>query len=227
MTNIILKNKAIILRQDGHTYGEIKKELGLAKSTLSNWLSTIALTKMQIDLLNQNKIDKRQITAEKISLIKSQKRELKLSEYYDVEFRKFKKLGSRELYVAGLMLYWGEGTKGANCVVSLCNTDPQMLIFYRYWLENSLNIKPERIKVSLHLYQDMDIDNIKTYWSNILKIPINQFIKPYIKKINIVSLNQKGYGKGTCSLYLYDSSLKRKIMTGIKIVLNKATEGKI
>jgi len=36
MKSLTLREKAIILRKQGYSYGMIGKELGLAKSTLSN-----------------------------------------------------------------------------------------------------------------------------------------------------------------------------------------------
>jgi len=41
MARIIDKQKAIKLRKQGKTYGQIRQELGISKSTLSDWLSNI------------------------------------------------------------------------------------------------------------------------------------------------------------------------------------------
>ena len=43
----VLKTKAIKLRKDGASYGEIKKKLGISKSTLSYWLKDVLLTEDQ------------------------------------------------------------------------------------------------------------------------------------------------------------------------------------
>jgi orotate phosphoribosyltransferase-like protein len=43
-----LKQRAIELRQKGYSYSQIKAELGLSKSTLSNWLYDMPLSEERI-----------------------------------------------------------------------------------------------------------------------------------------------------------------------------------
>ena len=42
---------------------------------------------------------------------------------------------SQRLFLAGLFLYWGEGTKAQNSLVALTNTNPAMLKFFIKWLK--------------------------------------------------------------------------------------------
>jgi hypothetical protein len=70
----------------------------------------------------------------------------------------------------------------------------------------------------LHLYDDMNIDEIIDYWSNILSIPKKQFAKPYIKSSKKTSIDYKGYGHGTCMLRVCNTFITENILMAIKAV---------
>ena len=85
MSKSIERQKAIDLRNQGKTYGQIKKELNISKSTLSEWLSKYPLTKRQLELLELNKKSSRQLAAEKSRITKQKKRQERLSKTYERE----------------------------------------------------------------------------------------------------------------------------------------------
>lgn len=64
MAKHLLREKAIQLRKRGFTYGQIKEELGLQKSTLSGWLRNLPLTKKQEAELAKNKQNKELLRVE-------------------------------------------------------------------------------------------------------------------------------------------------------------------
>src|SRR4030042_3344640 len=70
-----LKHKAIELRKEGKTYGDIKQILNIQKSTLSGWLSNYPLTKKQIKKIEVSKHGKRLVAIGKTTLIKLAKRQ--------------------------------------------------------------------------------------------------------------------------------------------------------
>lgn len=53
MARIIDRQKAIELRKQGKTYSEIRNELKVSKSTLSEWISKFPLTSEQMNLLKK------------------------------------------------------------------------------------------------------------------------------------------------------------------------------
>ncbi len=212
----VQRRKAVLLRRQGMTYGEIKKRLHVAKSTLSEWLRDISLTKDQMALLASNKKKSREVAIEKTRLVKYQKRQARLSLVYDQEKKRLLPLDQRELEVAGLFLYWGEGNKSTQGSVALNNTDPLVVKFYLYWLLNVVKVPKERIRVGLHLYADMDKKKEMRYWSATLHLPLLQFQKPYIKTSLRTSIDHKGYGHGTCGLVVSNVRLKERITMGIR-----------
>jgi hypothetical protein len=64
------------------------------------------------------------------------------------------------------------------------NTNPQVILFVKYWMVNILKLPKEKLRVALHLYKDMNVGEEIEYWSNKLDISANQFRKPYIKSSN-------------------------------------------
>ena len=81
------------------------------------------------------------------------------------------------------MLYWGEGTKCRMDSLEITNSDPSVIKFFIYWLTKILSVPRNKIKIQLHLYSDMNIKKEIKYWSDMLKIPREQFNRPYIKKL--------------------------------------------
>ena len=218
MARIKDRQKVIILRKNGKTYSEIKRELGIPKSTLSNWLSKYPLTRDQLKAIEKTSKRNKEVGVEKCRMTKRKKREKRLREIYIKEKSKLLPLTKREIYLIGLFLYWGEGLKDIKGALSLSNTDPSVIKFYLYWLVKNLGIPKKKIKVGIHLYVDMDVEESLNYWSRELQLSRNQFSKPYIKKTKKADIDQKGFGYGTCNLILADVRLKERVMMGIKAI---------
>lgn len=208
---------ALQLRKEGKSYSQIKKELKIAKSTLSLWLRKYPLSKDQIRLLrdiNETRIEKFRQTMQR-------KKEERLESYYEVEARRWLPLSGRELHLAGLFLYWGEGTKYDSGTLCIANTDPQVIKFSLFWMTCALKVQKSRIRVLLHLYSDMNINLETDYWANLLGLPKSQFSKPYIKITTRAGLDRKGFGHGTCNLMVFDRILKDTVLMTIKAVADE------
>ena len=113
--------RAIELRKLGWSYPEIKNALGVSKGSLSLWLRNYPLTR---DQLSKCKDDRESRRVENYRNTCERKRQFKLDEYYDEEKERLLPLSKREMYLAGLMLYWGEGLKANWSTVSFSNTNP-------------------------------------------------------------------------------------------------------
>jgi transcriptional regulator with XRE-family HTH domain len=215
MAKIKKRQKALELRiKKKMSYSQIKKILGVSKSTLSYWLRNYPLSKERIRELR----DWSEVRIEKFRQTMKVKREKRLKRLYEEEKRIWLPFLKRELYVAGLFLYWGEGVKALKSSVSLNNTDPKVVKFYLYWITKALKIPKRKIKVYVHLYSDMDINKALNFWSKELKIPLSQFNKPYVKSSKKANIDHRGFGHGTCGLIVNDVRLKEKIMMGIEAV---------
>ena len=64
----------------------------------------------------------------------------------------------------------------------------------------------------------MDISSELSFWSKELNLGLEQFIKPYIKSTNKEGLTYKGFGHGTCNLYVSSVALSEMIAMSIKTI---------
>lgn len=220
MSKIALREEVIKLRLQGYTYGQIKRTLGVSKSTLSDWLRNLSLNEKQLELLSKNRERSRDLGREKYIATRKNQRLSRLKQVLNQQNNSLLPLSEKELFLCGLFLYWGEGEK-RHGIVSISNTDPRVVKFALYWMTNSLKISKGKIRINLHLYKDMSIDESTNFWSDILDIPTTQFNKPYIKKTNREGLTYKSFGHGTCKLYAGSVTLSEKIAMSIKAISDK------
>lgn len=216
MARLLDKQKALKLRTQGKSYSQIKSELGISKSTLSYWLRDYPLSPERIKELR----DFSHQRIERYIETRRVKRESRLKAIYDSERKIIFSLSQRDLFIAGLFLYWGEGSKSTMKEVSLSNTDPTVIKFFIYWARECLGVPNEKINLRLHLYSDMDVDTETDFWIRTLKVPKSQFNKPYIKKSlrSDITYNKGGFGHGTCNARIYNARLSEKVVLGIKSI---------
>lgn len=87
----------------------------------------------------------------------------------------------RHLKVAGLMLYWAEGTSRGRHTVDLANSNPEMIQLFVHFLRQVYKIDERRLRVYLYCYSNQDINKLISYWSRLTRIPKLQFTKPFIR----------------------------------------------
>lgn len=109
--------------------------------------------------------------------------------------KKILTLSEKKLKIAGVMIYWAEGFKATEHVIDLANSDPRMVTLFMKFLRIICGIKEDKLRVQLYCYANQNVDSLKKYWSELTKIPLSQFIKPYIRKdFNIRKTNKMKYG---------------------------------
>jgi len=214
MTKINERRRVLVLRKKGKTYSEIRRIIRVSKSTLSIWLKSYSLSEKQ--LLRIKKIKYKAI--ERFRETMKKKRKKRLANYYKEIKHKLLPFSKKNLFIAGLFLYWGEGNKASSHTISINNNDPGVLKFTKYWYSKALDINEKNMKIYLHLYKDMNIIKEIDYWSKQLHIPKSQFIRPYIKESKKSDIDQKGFGHGTCGLVVHNTVIKEKILMGIQMI---------
>ncbi len=208
------KQKAITMRKKGMSYSQIKDNLGISKSTLSGWLYDMPLSEKRIRELQADS----PIRIEKYRNTMRAKREVKNQIAYQSIAKRIGSISDREFLIAGLFLYWAEGSKTKNFSIGLTNTNPTMLVLFIRWL-GFFDIPMSKLKVHLHLYSDMNIKKQMNFWSKTLGIPLTQFRKPYIKKTTLASITYtNGFGQGTCSVILDNGPICAQVMMGIQYI---------
>lgn len=150
------------------------------------------------------------------------KKEKRLNEFYLNQEEIIFPLNERDILIAGLFLYWGEGSKAISKEVFLSNTHPSVINFFIKWLKVIFNIPKSKLRFRMHFYEDMDIQKEINFWAKALGVSKEQFTKPYIKKTSFLRINEKGgFGHGTCNAGIYDARLSEQILMAIKAISDK------
>ncbi len=218
MSYIEKREMAITLRKKEMSYSQIKKKVNVSKSTLSLWLRSYPLSPKRIKELrdcNEKRIERFRSTMR-------QKREEREKITYIQQSKRLSSFSTKELFLAGLMLYWGEGTKTQKDALIMTNSNPSIINFFILWTTKILHVPSKKIRVCLHLYSDMDPKKEIDWWSHTISIPISQFNQPYIKKSLKKRINYKGsFGHGTCQAKICDVKTAEKILMSIKYINEK------
>lgn len=209
------KHLAVKLRRQGRSYNKISKELGIPKSTLTGCFSNkIWSRNIKEELTNRANY----MARERLRLFNKLQKEKweqwreKARQYAEKEFPDLKK---SYLFLAGLILYWGEGdSKMENSIVRLSNTDPEMIKIFFLFLRNICQIPQNKIKITLILYPDLKESQCKNFWTKNMGISKKQFYKTQFIKGKHPT---KRLLYGICNIYVSSRELKEKIFTWLKL----------
>lgn len=189
-----MKELAISLRTQGLSYREIIKEVPVAKSTISLWCRHVSLSASQKARLH-NQPNKGIKGLQAIQTIFWHKR----CEAFQKGTVIAQELTGDTLFIAGLMLYWAEGSKSNG--PGLANSDPNVIKFMTEWFEKFFQISKERMVIQLHLHSEQNETLMKSFWATLTGIPITNFHKSFIKS------EGSGYKKNI----LYNGTAKLRI----------------
>jgi hypothetical protein len=99
---------------------------------------------------------------------------------YNLKTRLIKE--ERQLKIAAIMLYWAEGYKAGKGTVDFANSDPDMVVIFWKFLSEICGVDRKRVRLHLYAYEGQDIRSLKRFWANLLELPEQAFVKPYVKK---------------------------------------------
>lgn len=194
-----LKAKAIKLRKKGWSYGEIKKEINVSKSTLSYWLKIIPLTPglkkrfytaRVLNLARGRCSQKERRKKEIAKIIKEAEEEISLPLSFET-YRLF-----------GAALYWAEGKKTEHFAIT--NSDPYFVVFIVHWFKKMFGVAPQNLKARLNIYSQQNELKLKEFWSQLTDIPLENFGESFVKPAN------KGYKKNN----LYYGTIEIRVPRG-------------
>lgn len=117
---------------------------------------------------------------------------------------------------AAIMLYWAEGYKVGVHSIDFANSDPKMALIFRRFLSEICRVDEKRIRGHLYCYEGQDVKALTRYWSQLLSIPEQQFIKPYVKKAASPGPRGPRMLHGLVHIVYCDTKLLRQILTWIE-----------
>lgn len=213
------KKLAFSLRKQGKSYNEIHRELGMSVSTLSNWFHDVDFS----EEIKRSVIAKAHLKSTAHMLVLNRARgDLLRAHYAQAEIEAVQELHGNihnPLFVSAIAAYWGEGDKLTKSQVRLANTDPKMIKLFVTFLVTFCYIPKDKLRLALHIYEDLDDTECRKYWSKMTGID------HFHKSMVIPSRHKtRRLPYGTCTLTITNTYLKKKLLLWIdqmpEIVLN-------
>lgn len=211
-----LKLKARSFRRAGKSIREISNLTGISISTVSFWCRDIKLSNSQKRRLiikeRSPSYAGRMLAAERAKLHR-----LEVTKKLNTEgIREVAEPSDREIFFAGVGLYWGEGYRSQE-MIGFTSKDPQIIRFIIFWFKKFLgaNNKDFILRVGLNSAHKHRIKTVTAYWEKLTNIPSTQFTKPsFIKaKHNKIFENPENYF-GTLRITLRKSRNKHRKFMG-------------
>lgn len=203
------KEKAVHLRKKGLSYNDILKEIPVAKSTLSEWLKDLPLTKEEKQSLKKRtnaKVSKGRIRTAAALRRNRINRDRVLFEESQKEFRKFAK---DPFFFVGIALYWAEGSK-RNSYFSFSNSDPAMILLMIRWIERFLYVPRKDLNLRLYIHKPYGDENCEEFWAEYTQIPITNFRKTIYKPTGLLIKKRPEY-KGCLRVSITKIKFLRKL----------------
>lgn len=209
------KVQAYKLRREGKSYKQIRELLGIPLGTLGSWFKNEQWSQEIRDRLGKEQ--SLSFPKKLAAVIRANKKrwgEIH-QEYRDNGEREFETLKSNPLFLAGVMLYWGEGSKGSKgSQLKLANTDPLMIRLFYQILKDVIRVPKDKLHIWLLLYPDLVDDMQKRFWSRATGIPLSQF-KGSIYITGRHPTKRLSYG--VCNIYVNSREFKEKMMVWLDL----------
>jgi hypothetical protein len=185
--NFDIYRKVIELRKKEFSYTEIQRETGIAKSTINNWLTRAGMTlsREHLEIQAKKRIENYVIGTAASKVTRKRRKDIDTQNF----IQENKKYFQDPFFVAGIMLYQAEGSKGDSNGFS--NSDFRLILIYIKFLERYLFLNRNRDMVFLlyiHETRKTDLSRITNFW--IKKLQINNKAIKTSWKHNIVTKNR-------------------------------------
>jgi transposase len=210
-----LRDKARELRLQGWTYDQIQVELGCSKSSISLWVRDLPKPDRR-DPSEQAKLASRKRWEHELAVRDEERQKTKVAAAAEIG-----RLSDRELFLAGVVLYWAEGAKDKTHSrqrrenLQFINSDPNVIRFYLRWLE-SLEVERKRLRFRVYIHESADVGEAEAYWADLVGVDAATFQGTTLKKHNpkTVRKNVGDSYRGCLAIYVTRSADLYRRMEG-------------
>jgi len=222
------KTNALKMRRSGKSYNEIVAALRIPKSTLSGWFANIDWSRELKQRLQKDRQSDHIIRLQELNKLRGANLARAYEEARAEAKTEFDLLKYNPLFIAGVMLYWGEGDKLTKYAVTITNSDPTLIRLYVFFLENICRIPTEKIKAHILIYPDLNEETCRLFWASRSHISLSRFMK-----CTVIQGKQKArpLKYGVCMVVISSTYLKVKMLEWLKLLpgelMNKAYYAKI
>ena len=162
------------LRRAGLSYGEIMDLIPVKKSTLATWCREVKLSPKQIDAIK-----------ERTGSVAGVPRDTQRKRRHEVELIRAQALLEAEhlvddpLWIAGTVLYWGEGFK-TRSQLGMANSDPHALRLFMSWCAQ-YHQPDTGFRAKLNIHADNNEPAARQWWAQQLSLTVDDFNKSFVK----------------------------------------------
>lgn len=164
------------LRRQGLSIGAIAQKLSVSKGTVSLWCRDLILTLVQKETILQNAITAGHRGRMMGSETNKKKKLARIEEGRKWSRDNLSCLSTRDLFIAGIALYWAEGSK-KDLKVSFVNSEPILVSLMYRWFKEIMSVKREEFmpRIFINSIHKKRASAVLNFWASLLGLPIGQF----------------------------------------------------
>lgn len=171
------------LRAQGLSYTEIAERTGAAKGSVSPWVRDVRIPAGSAARHRCKQAASRRAVGDLLRERAAERRAaLRASAQSSVG-----SISARDLFIAGVALYWAEGTKDKpwrhDGRVVIINSDPSVFDVFLAWLD-LLGVSEAERRYRLSIHESASVAEHEAWWAARLMIPITSFARPSLKRHN-------------------------------------------
>lgn len=200
------REQARALRAQAWTLAEIACELGVARSTVSLWVRDVVFEPRPRNRGN-GVTRPHPLHVARLADIAAARDEAE---------DRIGALSDRELLLAGLTLYAGEGFKTR--MVGMANSDPRIMSFFCAWLRRHWPIEEQRVMARLYLHEGLDLRPAVSFWSTVTEIPVERFTAPH-RPVDRAGRRSAKHAHGILTVRYCDVRLLRRMLAMVDALL--------
>ena len=212
-----LQMQARSLRLKGYSIKELHQMLGVSKSSISEWVRDVKLSKKAQARLIQN-YTKGQIASQKSIQEKTKQKNLEANRFAFSIVEQVDPSCEMALLLCAL-IYQCEGSKNIRDSITFTNSDPYMIKTFLFLFRQGFVVDEKKFRVLMHLHRYHNEKTQKKFWSKIASIPIEQFNKTYLKPNN-EKYKKEGY-QGCIQIRYNDVVIGRKLQAIAKMFMER------
>ncbi|MCA9328683.1 hypothetical protein KC959_02850 [Candidatus Saccharibacteria bacterium] len=202
----------------------IERKYGIARSTLSGWFKEVELSEEQRTRLMKNSQDGWKKARENALVWHKAQKNIRLDKAKreaDCVYQSIPQT-NEVLELALAMLYFGEGSK--NHTTAMGAADPALLKFFLSALERVYGLDRKDFRYDLHLRDDQNEAEYKTFWANELKIP-EEKIGYIVKDKRTIGKPTRNDYKGVCLITVGKVAILRRLKALYTVYCSDITVG--
>lgn len=190
----LVKKARALRKKNRYSYKALHRLMGIPETTIRNWCMSFDDGTKWDTILASNERKRQEFRQSEIGIVNS----INLSD-------------KEKIKLLTALLYWCEGSKyPSSTAVTMVNSDPDLMKTFIHLFRHAFVLDELKFHVHLQIHTTHNHKKIREYWSKLLHISENRFMKPTITKPK-GGKHRKEYF-GTCTVKYQDYRILLKLM---------------